>query len=206
MAPFEVLYGRRCRTPLCWYESGESVVIGLEIVQQTIEKIKMVQEKMKASQSRQKSYHDKRRRTLEFQEGDHVFMRVTPMTGIGRALKSKKLTPHFIGPFQITERVGEVAYRIALPPTLANLHDVFHVSQLRKYIVGPSHVIQVDDVHVKDNRTVEALPTRIEDRKVKQLCDKEIALVRVAWGGPAGGNVTWELESQMKDSYPELFV
>src|SRR4051812_39182831 len=161
---------------------------------------------MKTSQSRQKSYHDKRRRTLEFQEGDHVFLRVTPTTGVGRALRSRKLTPRFIGPFQITERVGDVAYRIELPPTLANLHDVFHVSQLRKYIADPWHVIQVDDVQVKDNLTVKAFPMRIEDRKVKQLRGKEIALVRVAWGGPAGGNVTWELESQMKDSYPKLFA
>src|SRR3954469_24579627 len=111
----------------------------------------MIQEKMRASQSCQKSYYDKRRKTLEFQKGDHVFMKVTPMTGIGRALKSKNLTPHFIGPFQISERVGEVAYRVALPPMLANLHDVFHVSQLRKYVADPSHVIQVDDVQVKDN-------------------------------------------------------
>ena len=206
MAPFEALYGRRCRTPLCWYESGESSVIGPEIVQQTTEKIKLIQEKMRASQSRQKSYHDKRRKNLEFSAGDHVFMRVTPMTGIGRALKSKKLTPRFIGPFQITERVGEVAYRIALPPRLANLHDVFHVSQLRRYIPDPSHVIQIDDVQVRDNLTVEALPMRIEDREVKQLRGKEIALVKVAWGGPADGNITWELESQMKEAYPELFV
>src|SRR4051812_33692974 len=161
---------------------------------------------MKTSQSRQKSYHDKRRRTLEFQEGDHVFLRVTPTTGAGRALKSRKLTPRFIGPFQITERVGEVAHRIALAPTLANSHDVFHVSQLRKYIADPSHLIQVDDVQVRDNLTVEALPMRIEDRKLKQLRGKEIALVRVAWGGLVGGNVTWELESEMKDSHLELFV
>src|ERR1044072_2140201 len=206
MPPFEALYGRRCRTPLCWYEYGESVVIGPEIVQQTSEKINMIQEKMRASQSRQKSYHDKRRKDLEFSEGEHVFMRVTSMTGIGRALKSKKLTPRFIGPFQITKKVGRVAYQIALPPSLANLHDVFHVSQLRKYIVDPSHEIQVDDIHVRDNLTVEALHARIEDRKLKQLRGKEMALVKVAWGGSAGGNVTWELESQMKDSYPELFV
>ena len=206
MAPFEALYGRRCRTPLCWYESGESAVIGPEIVQQTSEKIKMIQEKMRTSQSRQKSYHDKRRKDLEFSEGEHVFMRVTPMTGIGRALKSKKLTPRFIGPFQITKRVGKVAYQIALPPSLANLHDVFHVSQLRKYIADPSHEIRVDDIQVRENLTVEAVPARIEDRKLKQLRGKEIALVRVAWGGPADGNVTWELESQMKDSYLELFV
>ncbi|XP_058760633.1 uncharacterized protein LOC131633977 [Vicia villosa] len=124
------------------------------------------------------------------------------MTGVGRALKSTKLTLHFIGPFQITERVGEVSYRSALPPTLANLHDVFHVSQLRKYIVDPSHLIQVDDIQVKDNLTVEALPMTIEDRKLKQLHGKEIALVRVAWGEPTGGNVTWELErSSVANSY-----
>ncbi|KAI5428797.1 hypothetical protein KIW84_033704 [Lathyrus oleraceus] len=137
---------------------------------------------------------------------DHVFLRVTPITGVGRALKSKKLTPRFIGPYQILERIGEVAYRIALPPSLANLHEVFHVSQLRRYIPDPSHVVQVDDVQVRDNLTVETSPIRIEDRELKQLRGKEIALVKVAWGGPAGGNVTWELESQMKESYPELFA
>ncbi|XP_058725721.1 uncharacterized protein LOC131597016 [Vicia villosa] len=110
------------------------------------------------------------------------------MTGVGQAMKSKKLTSHFIGSFEITERVGEVAYRIALPPTLANLHDVFHVSQLRKYVADPSNLIQVDDVQVKDNLKIETLPMKIKDRKLKQLCGKEIALVRVVWGGAAGGN------------------
>ena len=111
----------------------------------------MIQEKIKASQSRQKSYHDKQRKDLKFQEGDHVFFRVTPVTGVGRALKSKKLTPRFICPYQISERVGTVAYRVGLPPHLLNLHDVFHVSQLRKYVPDPSHVIQRDDVQVRDN-------------------------------------------------------
>ncbi|MCI27670.1 hypothetical protein A2U01_0048870, partial [Trifolium medium] len=131
MAPFEALYGRRCRTPLCWYESSENVVLGPEIVQETTEKIKMIREKMRASQNRQKSYHDKRRKDIKFQEGDHVFLRVTSTTGVGCALKSKKLTSRFIGPYQILEMIGKVAYRIALPPSLSNLHDVFHVSQLR---------------------------------------------------------------------------
>jgi len=128
MAPFEALYCRRCRTPLCWFESGESVVLGPELVHQTKEKVKLIREKMKASQSRQKSYHDKRRKALEFQEGDHVFLRVTPLTGVGRALKSKKLTPKFIGSYQISERIGTVAYTVGLPPHLSNLHDVFHVT------------------------------------------------------------------------------
>ena len=126
-----------------------------------------IREKMKASQSRQKSYHDKRRKDLEFQEGEHVFLRVSPITGVGRALKSKKLTPRFVGPYQISERIGNVAYRVALPPNLSNLHDVFHVSQLRKYVSDPSHVIQVDDVEVRDNLTVETMPVRIEDRSFR---------------------------------------
>ncbi|GAU37549.1 hypothetical protein TSUD_369970 [Trifolium subterraneum] len=199
------LYGRRCRTPLCWYESGETVVLGPDIVQETTKKIRMIQEKMKVSQSRQKSYHDKKRKDVEFQEGDHVFLRVTSTTGVGRALKSKKLTSKFIGPYRISEKIGKVAYRIALPITLSNLHDVFHVSQLRKYVSDPSHVIESDDIQVKDNLTIETIPLRIEGREVKKLRNKEIASVKVIWGGPAGENATWELESKMKSSYPELF-
>ncbi|GAU25740.1 hypothetical protein TSUD_216710 [Trifolium subterraneum] len=205
MAPFEDLYGRRCRTPLCWYESGETVVLGPDIVQETTEKIRMIREKMKASQSRQKSYHDKKRKDVEFQEGDHVFLRVTSTTGVGRALKSKKLTSKFIGPYQISERIGKVAYRIALPITLSNLHDVFHVSQLRKYVSDPCHVIESDDIQVKDNLTIETVPLRVEGREVKKLRNKEIASVKVIWGGPAGENATWELENKMKSSYPDLF-
>ncbi|XP_058779755.1 uncharacterized protein LOC131653580 [Vicia villosa] len=106
----------------------------------------------------------------------------------------------------ITERVDDVAYQIELPSSLVNHHDAFHVSQLRRYIADPSHVVQLDDVDVRDNLTMEALPLRIEDREVKQLRGKEIVLVKVVWGGPAGGNVMWELESKMKDSYPDLFA
>jgi len=179
MTPFEALYGRRCRTSLCWFESGESASLGLEVVQETTEKVKMIQEKMRASQSREKSYHDKRRKDIEFQVGDHVFLRVNHVTGVGRALKCRKLTPHFVGPFEIIEKVGVVAYQIALPPSLSNLHDVFHVSQLRKYVYDASHVIQVDDLEVRDNLTVETWPVSIEDREVKRLCGKEIVMVKV---------------------------
>jgi hypothetical protein len=99
-------------------------------VQETTKKVKMIQEKMRASQSRQKSYHDKRRKDIEFQVRDHMFLRVNPVTGVGRALKCRKLTPRFVEPFEVVEKVGVVTYRIALPPSLSNLLDVFHVSQL----------------------------------------------------------------------------
>lgn len=105
-------------------------------------------------------------------------------------MKSKKLTLRFIGPYQISQHIGVIACNVALLPSLSNLHVVFHVSQLRKYIPDPSHIIQMDDVQVQDNLIVEALPVRIEDREVKQLRGKEIVLVKVVWRGPVGGNLT----------------
>ncbi|XP_057444256.1 uncharacterized protein LOC130736437 [Lotus japonicus] len=160
---------------------------------------------MRTSQSRQKSYADRRRRTLEFEAGDHVFLRVTPTTGVGRAIKSRKLTPKFIGPYQITRRIGPVAYQIALSAFLSNIHDVFHVSQLRKYILDPSHVIELDDIQLKDNLSFEVPPVIIEDRRVKQLQGKQIMLVKVIWNQNTG-DTTWELEEKMKEQYPELFT
>lgn len=115
------------------------------------------------------------------------------------------MTPRFIGPYQITSKVGKVAYRVALPPNLSNLYNVFHVSQLRKYIPDLSHVIQMDDIQVRDNLTVETMPLRIEGREMKSLREKEIDLVKVVWIGAVGESTTWELENRMRDSYPELF-
>ncbi|KAK2409994.1 hypothetical protein QL285_045389 [Trifolium repens] len=204
MAPYEALYGRRCQTPLCWYQDGESLIIGPEMVQQTTDKVRKIRAMMKVAQDRQKSYADRRRRPLEFEEGDHVFLRVTPTTGVGRALKAKKLTPKFIGPYQILERVRKVAYRIALPPVLSLIHDVFHVSQLRKYTPDPSHVITPDDIQLRDNLSFEVPPIKIADRKMKRLRTKEIPLVKVIWN-EATGDTTWELESKMKELYPSLF-
>jgi len=204
MAPYEALYGRKCQTPLCWYQDGESSIVGPELVQQTTEKVRVIQERMKIAQSRQKSYADQRRRPLEFQEGDHVFLRVTTTTGVGRALKSKKLTPKFIGPYQILQRVGPVAYKIALPLNLANLHNVFHVSQLRNYMADPSHVIRPNDVQLKENFSFEVPPISISDRSVKFLRGREIPLVKVIWNQTTG-DTTWEREDRMRELYPNLF-
>ncbi|XP_058775311.1 uncharacterized protein LOC131649570 [Vicia villosa] len=128
-----------------------------------------------------------------------------PVTGVGQALKSKKLTPRFIGPYQISDKVGNVAYRVALPPNLSNLHDVFHVLQLQKYIFDPSHVIHMDDVKVQDNLTMETMLVRIKDCETKTLRGKEISLVKVVWSGAARESMTWEFESKMRESDPKLF-
>ena len=120
-------------------------------------------------------------------------------------MRSKKLTPRFIGPFQILQRIGPVAYRIALPPFLSRLHDVFHVSQLRKYVHDSSHVIELDEVQIHDNLTFEVLSIRIADRRIKTLRGKEIPLVKVIWSGTGDEDATWELENKMSESHPHLF-
>jgi len=204
MAPYEALYGRRCRTPLCWYQDGESVVVGPELLRQTTEKVKQIQVRMKASQSRQKSYADQRRRPLEFAVGDHVFLRITPTTGIGRVIRSRKLSPKFIGPYQILRKIGPVAYEIALPPQLSNLHSVFHVSQLRKYVYDPSHVLESEDLQVRRDLSVEVQPVSLGDSQIRHRKGKSITLVQVNWDKRMGDS-TWELEEEVKKSYPHLF-
>jgi hypothetical protein len=116
MAPYEALYGRKCRSPICWEEVGERKLLGPELVQMSTEKIKLIREWLKTAQSRQKSYADRRRRDLEFHIGDFVFLKVSPFSGVKRFEKKGKLSPRFVGPFEILEMIGTVAYRIALPP------------------------------------------------------------------------------------------
>jgi hypothetical protein len=129
MAPFEKLYGRRCRTPLFWSETRERKVFGPNILQEVEKQVCMVRENMWVTQSRQKSYAD-HIRELSFEVGDCVYLKVSPMRGL-RCFKVRgKLAPRFIGPFMITEKRGEVAYQLELPPQLSDVHNVFHVSQL----------------------------------------------------------------------------
>jgi len=101
-------------------------------------------------------------------------LKITPTTGIGRAIKSKKLTPRFIGPYQILRKIGPVAYQISLPPILSNLHNVFHVSQIRKYVSDPSHIIMPDTIQLKDNLTFETMLVHIIGKRIKQLRGKQI--------------------------------
>ena len=179
VAPYEALYGRKCRTPLCWYQDGEAILVGPELLEQNTENIRMVRDRMQVSQSRQKAYTDRRRRPLEFAVGDHVFLRVTRTIGVGRALRSRKLSPKFLGPYQISRRIGPVAYEIALPPQLTNLHPIFHVSQLSKYVFDPSHVLEAEDVYIREDLTMEVPPVALEDSRVEERRGKPVSLVKV---------------------------
>ena len=133
MAPYEALYGRQCRTPLCWTELSENKLLGPELVQQTDEKIRVIRNRLKAAQDQHKSYADLKRKEIEYAVGDKVFLKVSPWKKVLRFGKKGKLSPRFIGPYEILERVGPVAYRVALPPELSKIHNVFHVSMLRRY-------------------------------------------------------------------------
>ncbi|XP_075494739.1 uncharacterized protein LOC142532304 [Primulina tabacum] len=160
---------------------------------------------MRNAQSRQKSYADKRRRDLEFAVGDHVFVKVAPMKGVMRFGKKGKLSPRFIGPFEILDRVGTLAYRVALPPNLAGVHNVFHVSMLRKYMANPSHVLNFEPLQLTPNLSYEERPVQILDRQEKKLRNKLVKRVKVKWLNHSEEEATWESEPEMRDRYPKLF-
>uniref|UniRef100_A0A2N9GE10 RNA-directed DNA polymerase n=1 Tax=Fagus sylvatica TaxID=28930 RepID=A0A2N9GE10_FAGSY len=205
MAPYEALYGRKCRSPICWDEVGVRKILGPEIIQRTCEKVDLIRERLRTAQSRQKSYADKRRKDLEFEVGDMVFLRVAPMKGVMRFGKKGKLSPRFVGPFEILEKIGPVAYRLALPPALSGIHNVFHVSMLRKYIPEPSHVLSYDQLQIKDDLSYEEVPIEILDRKEHMLRTKSIPLVKVLWRNHALKEASWEREDIMQSRYPDLF-
>ena len=155
MPPYEALYGRKCRSPLHWDEVGEKAVVGPELVLQSVEGVQKIRQRMKAAQDRYKSYADKRRRPLEFVVGDHVFLKVSPVKSVVRFGVKGKLNPRYIGPYEVLERIGPVAYRLALPPSLAGVHDVFHVSQLRKCLSNADAVIDTRQPEVRPNLTIQ---------------------------------------------------
>ncbi|KAJ9544144.1 hypothetical protein OSB04_023851 [Centaurea solstitialis] len=205
MPPYEMLYGRRCRTPVCWGEVGQRELGSTEIVQKTTESIELIRERLKTAQSRQKSYADKRRSDLEFSVGDKVLLKVSPWKGVIRFRKRGKLGPRFIGPFKVVARVGKVAYRLELPPELSLIHDTFHVSQLRKCLADESAHIPIDDIQVDERLNYVERPIAILERKTKSLRNKEISLVKVQWEHRKGSEWTWEPEAEMRSNYPELF-
>ncbi|WVZ70361.1 hypothetical protein U9M48_019036 [Paspalum notatum var. saurae] len=179
MAPFEALYSRRCRTPLNWSEPGERVTFGPDLVTQAEEQVKFIHSNLKRAQSRQKSYSDKRRRPLVFEKDDHVYLRVSPMKGVHRFGVKGKLAPRYVGPFKITEQCGPVAYRLELPTHLPAVHDVFHVSQLKKCLRVPEEVIGTSEIQIQPDLTYEEKPIKILDQKQRSTRQKTINFYKV---------------------------
>ncbi|KAD4889132.1 hypothetical protein E3N88_21205 [Mikania micrantha] len=177
MPPFEVLYGRKCRTPVCWGEVGPRELASKKVVKVTNERIDQIRAHLKAAQDRQKSY------------------------GINEGGRSNS-NPRFIGPFKIIARIGEVAYRLELPEELNN---TFHVSYLRKCLADESAYVPMEDLVIDDKLNYIEKPVAILDRKVKQLRNKTINQVMVQWKNRRGSDATWESEDEMRKFYPFLF-
>nr|XP_016472019.1 PREDICTED: uncharacterized protein LOC107794075 [Nicotiana tabacum] len=179
MAPFEALYRRRCRSPIGWFEVGEAELVGLDLMHQAMEKVKIIQGRMKAAQSRQKSYANIRRRKLEFQVDDWVLLRVSPMKGVMRFGKKGKLSPRYVRPYRVTQRIGQVAYRLELPPEMSFVHLVFHVSMLKKVVGDSSTIVPIEAIEVNEELSYEEISVAILDKQVRKLRNKEVASVKV---------------------------
>ncbi|GKB70696.1 putative reverse transcriptase domain-containing protein [Tanacetum coccineum] len=204
-APFEALYRRKCRSPILWAEVGEGQLIGPEIVQETTKKISQIKDRLKTARDRQKSYADKRRKHLEFSVCDQVLLKVPPWKGVVRFGKKGKLAPRFVGPFEITERIGPVAYRLRLPQELNNVHGTFHMSNLKKCLADPTLHVPLEEIQVDAKLNFVEEPVKILEREFKKLKQSRIPIVKVRWNSKRGPKFTWEREDRMKLKYSHLF-
>ncbi|GKA14764.1 putative reverse transcriptase domain-containing protein [Tanacetum coccineum] len=193
------------KSPVCWSKVGDSQLTGPELVRETTKKIVQIKNRLLTARSRQKSYADVRRKPMEFQVGDMVMLKVSPWKGVIRFGKRGKLSPRYIGPFKIIERIGPVAYKLELPDKLHGIHNTFHVSNLKKCLADENLVIPLEEIQLDDKLHFIEEPVEIMDREVKQLKQSRIPIVKVRWNSRRGPEYTWEREDFFKRNYPHLF-
>ncbi|GJR54131.1 putative reverse transcriptase domain-containing protein [Tanacetum coccineum] len=193
-APFEALYGQKCRSPVCWAEVGEVQLTGPDLVQETTEKVIQIKQRIQAARDRQKSYADLKRKSMEFQVGDKVMLRVSPWKGVVRFGKRGKLNPRYVGPFKVLKKVGSIAYKLGLPQELSRVHNTFHVSNLKKCYSDEPLAIPLEGLHIDDKLQFVEEPVEIMEREVKRLKQSRIPLVKVQWNSRRGHEFTWERE------------
>nr|GFC73874.1 putative reverse transcriptase domain-containing protein [Tanacetum cinerariifolium] len=189
-APFEALYGRKCRLPVYWTEVGGAQILGPELIQETIEKIVQIKQGMQATRDRQKSYADLKHKPMEFQVGDKVMIKVSPCKGVVRFGKRGKLNPIYVGPFKVLERIGDVAYNLDLPEELSRVHNTFHVSDLKKCHADEPLAVPLDGLHFDDKLHFVEEPVEIMNREVKRLKRSQIPIVKVRWNSKRGPEFT----------------
>nr|GEZ14004.1 putative reverse transcriptase domain-containing protein [Tanacetum cinerariifolium] len=189
MPPYEMLYGRKCRTPVCWDEVGSKELASTDVVLETTEKIEIIHERLKEAQDRWKSYANKRKRPIESNVVDFFILKVSSWKGVMRFKNKRKLSPRFIGPFKILKRVSEVAYVLELTEEMKGIHNTFHVSYLRKCLADELSVIALDEVKISPELNFQEEPVAILGRKSRQLRNKEIPLVKVEWKHRKGTSI-----------------
>ncbi|GKD49492.1 putative reverse transcriptase domain-containing protein [Tanacetum coccineum] len=184
--PFEALYGRKCRSPICWAEVEEAQLTGPDLIQETTEKIIQIKQRIQAAHDRQKSYANLKRKSMEFQVGDKVMLKVSPWKGVVRFGKRGKLNPRYVGPFKVLERIGSVAYKLELPQELSRVHNTFHLSNLKKCYSDESLAVPLEGLHVDDKLQFVEEPIEIMEREIKRLKRSRILLVKVRWNSRRG--------------------
>ncbi|GJY06166.1 putative reverse transcriptase domain-containing protein [Tanacetum coccineum] len=205
-APYEELYGRKCRSPVCWAEVGEAQLISPELIQETTEKIVLIKQRMQDAQDRQKSYADRKRKPIEYEVGDRVMLKVLPWKGVVRFGKRGNLNPRYVGPFKVLAKVGKVAYKLELPQELSRVHHTFHVSNLKKCYADEPLVMPLEGIHVDNKLQFVEEPIEIMEWEIKRLKRSQIPLVKVRWNSKRGPEFTWEREDSLKQKYPQLFT
>ncbi|GJT63717.1 putative reverse transcriptase domain-containing protein [Tanacetum coccineum] len=205
-APFEALYGRKCRSPVCWAEVRDAQLTGPAIIHETTEKIVQIKNRIQAARDRQKNYANIRRKPMVFQVGDKVMLKVSPWKGVVHFGKRGKLNPRYVGPFKVIERVRTVTYKLELPQQLSRVHNTFHVLNLKKCLSDESLVILLEELRVDDKLHFVEEPIEVMDREINQLKRSRIPIIKVRWNSKRGPEFTWEREDQFKQKYPHLFT
>ncbi|GJZ04929.1 putative reverse transcriptase domain-containing protein [Tanacetum coccineum] len=168
-APFEALYGRKCHSPVCWAEVGQVQLTGPKLVQETTEKIIQIKQRMQVARDRQNSYANLKRKPIEFQVGDKVMLKVSPLKGVIRFGKWGKLNPRYVEPFKVLEKVRSISYKLELPEELSRVHNTFRVSNLKNCYADEPLAVPLDGLHFDDKFQFVEEPVEIMDREVKQL-------------------------------------
>jgi hypothetical protein len=194
MTPFEVLYRRWCCTPLNWIEPGEKVIFGPDLVEEAEATVRRIQDNLKAAKSRQETYASKRHRPLEFEVRNHVYLIVSPMKGIKRFGVKGKLAPHYIEPFPILKKCGSVAYKLDLPPSLAGVHNIFHVSQLKKCLKAPVDVMLPEVTLLEADLSYPEHPIKVLDQNDCVTRRKTIKFFKIQWSNHSEEEATWKSE------------
>nr|GFB23240.1 putative reverse transcriptase domain-containing protein [Tanacetum cinerariifolium] len=205
-APYEALYGRKCRSPVCWSEVREAQLNGPKLIQETTKKIVLIKKRIQAAQDRQKSHADLKQNRMEFEVRDSVMLKVLHWKGVVRFDKQGKLNLRYVRPFKVLTKVGKVAYRLELPQELSKVHHTFHVSNLKKCYADEPLVMPLEGIHVDDRLQFVEEPVEIMEQEIKRLKRSRIPLVKVRWNSGRGSEFTWEREDSFRKKYLHLFT